>query len=221
MDEHVLLSGGENRMTRQRWMRSLIAIAISMIVAPVMAQTARSDVELKSLYALPASQFVELDGERIHYVDEGEGPTIMLLHGSFGSLRQWNGWADRLKKQYRVVRFDLPPAGLSGPSPTADYSLERNLAIIDALRQRLNLGRFLLVSTSSSGLIGAAYAALHSDHLTGLIYSNAPVGKLVMDSSRFSDALKQAVARMLRTKAITRTNIGGRSSFITWRIRAR
>ncbi|MEC3950778.1 alpha/beta fold hydrolase [Sphingobium sp. HWE2-09] len=178
-------------MHKWKWPLALMGLLAS---PAVLAQPLPSDAALRERYALPASQLVEIDGEPIHYVDEGRGPTILLLHGSFGSLRQWNQWAKVLKTHYRVVRFDLPPAGLSGPSPTADYTLERKIAIIDALRERLHLGRFLLVSTSSSGIVGAAYAAQHNDRLTGLIYSNAPVGKFVMDSASFPDALKQAVA---------------------------
>ncbi|MFZ2994763.1 alpha/beta fold hydrolase [Sphingobium sp.] len=187
--------------------KRLWAVLGAMIMTPaVSAQTLPQDQALRARYALPASQFAIIDGEPIHYVDEGKGPTILLLHGSFGSLLQWNRWAARLKMHYRVVRIDLPPAGLSGPSPDANYTVERKIAIIEGLRARLGLDRFLLVSTSSSGIVGAAYAALHSEHLTGLIYSNAPVGKLVMDASQFPDALKQAVAEDATHKGYHKPN---------------
>ena len=45
------------------------------------------EATLRLRYGLPNSRFADIDGQTIHYVDEGRGPAIVLVHGSYGSLR--------------------------------------------------------------------------------------------------------------------------------------
>ena len=151
------------------------------------------DAELRSLHVLPDSQFAEIGGETIHFVDEGVGASILLVHGSFASLRQWDYWAERLSEEFRVVRFDLSPLGLSGPHPENAYSVEDRIALIDGLMDRLGIGKFTIVGTSSSGVPVTAYAAARPDRLNGVVLSNIAIGKLTIDYSSLPPALLAAV----------------------------
>src|SRR3954466_6093120 len=63
--------------------------------------------ELKPRWATGASRFVEVRGTQVHYRDEGQGETIVLLHGTAASLHTWDAWAAELSAHYRVVRLDL------------------------------------------------------------------------------------------------------------------
>jgi pimeloyl-ACP methyl ester carboxylesterase len=119
-----------------------------------------------------------IDGQSIHYVDEGQGVPIVLIHGSFGSLRAWNPWADVLKTKYRVIRFDLPAMGLSGPDPEGRYDTVRAVELIRKLTAKLGVGRFLLAATSSGGEVAAAYAALNPGDVRGVILSNIAAGPI-------------------------------------------
>ncbi len=176
--------------------QTVMTLAAVLLASAATGQTPTGDeAALRAHYALPGSKFAEIEGQPIHYMDEGKGPAIMLLHGSFASLRQWNGWAARLRRHYRVIRFDMPPAGLSGRSPLGDRGVVHQVALIEELRRRLGVGRMLLVATSSGAIPGAAYAATHGEHLSGLIFNNGAVGPLVLDRSRFPEALKRAVAQ--------------------------
>ena len=118
-----------------------------------------SQAALEARHGLAGSRFAEIDSVRIHYVDEGQGAAIVLLHGSYASLRQWDDWADGLSADHRVLRFDMPATGLSGPAPDGDYSAGAKLSLIPGLTALLGIGRFLLVATSSGGVAGAAFAA--------------------------------------------------------------
>ncbi len=177
-----------------------MAAVLAAFALPVAAARAQekppilSDEALRAKYALPGSRFIEIDGEPIHYVDEGKGPAIVLVHGSFASLRQWNGWAAKLSDQYRVIRFDRPPAGLSGPHPTGDYGVEREVALIDALTRTLGVDRFILAVTSSGGFSGAAFAAEHPERLNGLVLNNIGLDGTPPDRSSHTDAFKAAIA---------------------------
>lgn len=151
------------------------------------------DAELRARYALPNSRFATIDGQSIHYVDEGQGPAIMLVHGSFASLRMWDGWADALRGRYRVIRFDRPPMGLSGAEPQGRYDIAREAELIGALAERLGVHRFVLAATSSGGESAAAFAAAHPDKVTGVIFANIAAGPLAFRPTAYPLAFRLAL----------------------------
>ena len=169
----------------------LIGIALAaLIVAARAGWLTPDDAVLRARYALPESRFISIGGEPIHIVEQGQGPAIVLLHGSFGSLRMWNDWAAQLSQRYRVIRFDRPPMGLSGPDPAARYDTERELRILAEIARQLGGERFFLVATSSAGVTGAAYAAANPEQLQGLILANVAVGPFAMNADHRSARMK-------------------------------
>lgn len=158
--------------------------------------TLPADAALRARYALPHSRFAVIEGETVHYVDEGsrKRPAILLVHGSFASLRQWNNWAASLSRRYRVVRYDLSPGGLSGPSPADDYSIAQRIRVIDGLMDRLNIRKFVIVGTSSGGLPVAAYAAARPERVRAVVLNNIAAGPLKVDYNALPQSLKDAVA---------------------------
>jgi pimeloyl-ACP methyl ester carboxylesterase len=124
-------------------------------------------------WADAASKFVELDGIRVHYKDEGAGPALLLVHGSFGDLGDWDGWVGALKERWRVVRFDRPGAGLTGPVANGNYSLDRQLAIVDALMDTLGIERFAIAGASLGGPVAFRYASTRTDRVTALVLMNS------------------------------------------------
>jgi pimeloyl-ACP methyl ester carboxylesterase len=75
-------------------------------------------------------------------------------------LQTWNAWAAALSVDHRVIRFDLPGSGLTGPDPTGDYSDARSIAILKALMDRLGIARASLIGNSIGGRIAWTFAAL-------------------------------------------------------------
>ncbi|EIZ80529.1 alpha beta hydrolase fold family [Novosphingobium sp. Rr 2-17] len=179
-----------------------VLIALALAGGAVCAQATAappslsSDSALRARYALPASRFAVIEGETVHYVDEGakDRPAILLVHGSFASLLQWNAWAAQLSRHYRVIRYDLSPAGLSGPSPGNDYSIARRIRVIDGLMDKLGIARFVIVGTSSGGLPAAAYAAKRPQRVRGVVLNNIAAGPFKIDYAALPQALKDAVA---------------------------
>jgi pimeloyl-ACP methyl ester carboxylesterase len=77
---------------------------------PVQALVAR--------WAPPPSDFIDVKGQIVHIRDEGprsDPSPVVLLHGTGASLHTWEGWVRTLKKTRRVITFDLPGFGLTGP----------------------------------------------------------------------------------------------------------
>ncbi len=132
----------------------------------------RSTEELLAKYGTPASQFIELDGARIHFRDEGSGPILVLLHASFASLTMWEPWAAQLKSNYRVVRFDLTSHGLTGADPSGNYSMARTLELFERFLAARGIDRFTIVGTSVGGTIGIRYAAQHPERVERLVLIN-------------------------------------------------
>jgi pimeloyl-ACP methyl ester carboxylesterase len=176
------------------WLLAFLLLAVAgFVLGARLGWLTPDDATLRARYALPASQFVNIDGKPIHFVDEGHGDAIVLIHGSFGSLRMWNDWAKALSTRYRVIRFDRPPMGLSGPDPSGHYDVAREMQVIGGLTARLGVQRFFLVATSSAGVSGAGYAAAHAEQIRGLILSNVAVGAVKTDVDHQSPQLKRVL----------------------------
>jgi pimeloyl-ACP methyl ester carboxylesterase len=129
--------------------------------------------ELIKKYADKDSKFVEVKGTTFHYKDQGTGPAVLLLHGSFGSNRTWDVVVEEMGSGYRLIRFDQPPSGLSSDIPFENegLSLEDFLA---AFLDEIGVDEVSLVGTSSGGIFGYRFAAEYPDRAKALIIANAP-----------------------------------------------
>jgi pimeloyl-ACP methyl ester carboxylesterase len=131
---------------------------------------------LSAQWAQPPSQFMALQGMQVHLRDEGprDDPLpIVLLHGTSASLHTWQGWAEALRGQRRVIRMDLPGFALTGPNPENDYSIERYVAFVTALADQLGVQRFVLGGNSLGGQIAWATAVAHPQRVASLILVDA------------------------------------------------
>lgn len=133
-----------------------------------------TDAYLFQRYTDARSRFVTIDGVPMHVVEEGQGPVIVLIHGYLSSNRQWDGWADDLRKDFRVVRFDYPPFGLSGPDPTGEYGSARAYPLIEGLLDELGYERFHIGGTSSGSILALRYASEHPERVDKLLLSTVP-----------------------------------------------
>ncbi|MDB5857596.1 MAG: alpha/beta hydrolase family protein [Ramlibacter sp.] len=156
----------------------LLALAVALVVAGIAASWApdRTPSELGARWAAPPSQFIELQGMRVHLRDEGprDDPLpIVLLHGTSASLHTWEGWARALRAERRVIRVDLPGFALTGPHPRDDYSMPAYVGFVRALADRLGLKRFVLAGNSLGGQIAWSAAAAMPDRVARLILVDA------------------------------------------------
>ncbi len=133
-----------------------------------------SEKSVLAKYSRPDSQFVDMDGVRIHYSDQGSGPAILLVHGSTESLRTWDGVASHLIDRYRVVRFDVPDNGLSSADPKQRYTVEDDFVRISALMDKLGIDKFVIGGSSWGGTIAYGYAFAHPERVAGLILISTP-----------------------------------------------
>ena len=129
---------------------------------------------VKAAQAGAPSRFIKVGSATIHIRDEGQGPVLLMLHSSSANLREWDGWADRLKTRYRVVRLDWPPYGLSLDS-TPPTGMPGVVKLLEAVVAQEKLDKFTLVGTSSGATVAVLYAAAHPDMVEALALSALPL----------------------------------------------
>jgi pimeloyl-ACP methyl ester carboxylesterase len=155
---------------------ALLLLALVGYSTPAVAEGQRPIAELIKQYSLPDSKFVEFDGARVHYVEEGEGPVVLLLHGSYYSLREWGEWSKELSRNFRVIRMDRLRFGLTQNFPDGEVSYPREQDLVEGFVKALGLTRFSLAGASSGGIVAAQYAERHPEQVERLILFNFPLG---------------------------------------------
>ena len=132
--------------------------------------------ELAARWAPSPSVFIDVAGMHVHMRDEGvrDDPSpIVLLHGTAASLHTWEGWVDALKTRRRVIRFDLPGFGLTGPSPDGNYGIENYVRFVTAMLDKLGVRHCVLVGNSFGGYVAWATALALPDRVDKLILVDA------------------------------------------------
>ncbi len=117
----------------------------------------------------PAGKFVEIDGNRIHFVDKGEGRPIVFVHGLGGQLHHFLHPTFPLLPGFRLIALDRPGSGYSVRGADATARLpEQARAVADFVRE-LGLQRPLLVGHSLGGTIALTVAMNHPDSISGVV----------------------------------------------------
>jgi pimeloyl-ACP methyl ester carboxylesterase len=113
---------------------------------------------------------------KVHVRDEGprdDKSPIVLAHGTGSSLHAWEGWARALKDKRRVIRFDLPGFGLTGPSPDAIYSMDNDIRVLIAVLDKLGVEHCVLGGASLGGGIAWHAALIHPSRVEKIILVDA------------------------------------------------
>lgn len=120
----------------------------------------------------PLGQFVDVTGGQVHYVQDGSGPHLILLHGAGGNLREWTfDLMHRLTDRYTVTAFDRPglgytdrvpgiPTGLTateGDSPQAQAAMLREAA------EKIGITDPIVAGHSFGGIVSYAWAVAGLD----------------------------------------------------------
>lgn len=159
--------------------------------------------------------YVEVDGLRIHYVDEGQtsAEPVLLMHGE-------PSWSYLYRKMipiitaagYRAIAPDLVGFGRSDkPARRADYTYQRHVDWMRGLLEALDLRRITLVCQDWGGLIGLRLAAEHEQRFarivaanTGLPTGDHPMGEAFSQWQRFSQEVKSLpIGRIVKNSCVT------------------
>lgn len=104
------------------------------------------------------SHFVDLDGNVVHYVDEGTGPILVMLHGNPTWSFLWRDAIRALRSEFRCIALDYPGFGLSAAKPGYQHLPEEHADVVTSFVDALDIDGATLVGQDWGGPIGLAVA---------------------------------------------------------------
>jgi len=133
-----------------------------------------SNVQFKALSDLYPfdDHFFELDGQRLHYVDEGQGDPILFVHGNPTWSFAWRRFISELSKTHRCIAVDHIGCGFSDQPQDYDYTLAKHISNLRRLTEHLDLRRTTLVAHDWGGAIGMGVAGQIPDRFSRLVLMN-------------------------------------------------
>jgi haloalkane dehalogenase len=139
------------------------------------------DERFKDLPDFPfQTNYIELEGKRVHYVDEGQGETILCLHGEPSWSFLYRKMIPPFSKEHRVIAMDFIGFGRSDKFRNKeDYSFEMHKATLKAFIEGLDLNGITLVVQDWGGLIGLTVATEMPERIARLVIMNTglPIGE--------------------------------------------
>ncbi|WP_433628790.1 alpha/beta fold hydrolase [Nocardia sp. CA-120079] len=119
-----------------------------------------------------ADHFDEIDGSRVHYVDEGSGPPLIMLHGNPTWSFLYRDVIIGLRDRFRCIAVDYPGFGLSQAAPGYGFSPAEHAHVVEQLLTRLDLRDATLLVQDWGGPIGFAVATRHPDRFAAFVIGN-------------------------------------------------
>jgi pimeloyl-ACP methyl ester carboxylesterase len=124
---------------------------------------------------------VEINGRMMRYYQTGNGEDILFIHGSMGSIEDWEKLYPLLKDKYRVTAIDRPGMGFSDIKDK-DYTIEGNVKTAREIIKKLDLKNVIIVGHSRGGAIALRMAIDYDENIKGYLLL-APIGYVIDDSN--------------------------------------
>lgn len=150
------------------WIILILLVLLALSIGGLVLFTARTARQVENALP-PLGRFIDIDGSRIHYLDQGTGPTILCIHGLAGQMRHFTyALLDELKGDYRLVIVDRPGSGYSTRPPRASAAIFAQARTLAKFAEALGLQQPLVVGHSLGGAIALALALNHPQQVGGL-----------------------------------------------------
>ena len=124
------------------------------------------------------SKYMDIDGEKIHYIEEGEGQPVVFLHGMPTSNYLWRNIIPKMSGEFRCIAPDLIGMGKSS-KPDIDYRIFDHIHFIEKFLDQLDLKNIIFVLHGWGSVIGFDYAMRHQDRVKGLAFYEAHVRPVI------------------------------------------
>ncbi|RJQ75658.1 alpha/beta fold hydrolase [Pseudonocardiaceae bacterium YIM PH 21723] len=148
------------------------------------------------------SRFVELDGNIVHYVDEGSGPILLMLHGNPVWSFVYREVIASLRDRFRCIALDFPGFGLSVGSPENQFLAQDQAKLLVSFIDALELSGLTLIGHDWGGPFGLHAATQRPDKVERLILNNTWAWALNgnLSSEMFSRVLGGSIGRALNKR---------------------
>lgn len=150
------------------WIASTVFLVAFLAVGYFVLATQRIAARAERL--VPASgNFVDIGGNRIHYLEAGEGRPIVFVHGLGGQLHHFRYSMFPILTGYRLIALDRPGSGYSVRAAGATARLPEQAEVIVKFIEALGLEKPLLVGHSLGGAVALTVALNHPDAISGIV----------------------------------------------------
>ena len=123
-----------------------------------------------------ASRLALPGGVELHFVEKGQGPTVVLLHGGMGDCHSWTAQVDAWSAHFRVIAYSRRHHSPNRPPPQGDSDpLDADVQDLRALVRLLRTGAAHLVATSYGALVALRFALDHPDSVLSLVLAEPPL----------------------------------------------
>lgn len=146
---------------------------------------------VKREYPFQSHYFNLEDSQRLHYLDEGSGDVILMLHGNPTWSYYYRHLIKTLSKNYRVIAPDHIGCGLSSKPQDYNYNLSNHIHNVEKLIEKLGIKKFSLVVHDWGGAIGLGLATKYPSRLQKLI---------ILNTAAFTDSLIPKRIQILKNK---------------------
>src|SRR5713226_6390445 len=120
------------------------------------------------------SNYIEVHGSKLHYIDEGSGDPILFLHGNPTSSYLWRNIIPYLTPLGRCIALDLIGMGKSD-KPDIEYQFFDHVKYVDGFIEKIGLRNITLVIHDWGSALGFHYAMRHESNVRGIAFMEAIV----------------------------------------------
>ncbi len=150
------------------------------------------------------SRSLDVEGCRLHYIDEGRGPVLLLLHGNPTWSFLYRHLVGRLRHRFRCVALDYPGFGLSSSRTGYGFTPAEHAAVLEGFVAELGLDSFSPVVHDWGGPIGLAVAGRHPERVRALVITNTFAWPV--DGGRHFELFSRLMGGAVGRLAIRRAN---------------
>jgi haloalkane dehalogenase len=118
------------------------------------------------------SRFLDVGGANVHYIDEGDGPVFLALHGNPTWSFLYRHIVQGLKDRFRCVALDYPGFGLSTAPAGYRYTIAEHARVVDGFVEQLALQEVTLMVQDWGGPIGFWVATRHPERFRAFVIGN-------------------------------------------------
>jgi pimeloyl-ACP methyl ester carboxylesterase len=151
-----------------------LAIAAAVAALGIAALVNRSIAKKAERENPPAGKFINVDGVRLHYVDQGSGQPLVLLHGNGSMVQDFasSGLIDTASETHRVIVFDRPGFGHSRRPRATIWTPEAQADLIHKALKQIGITRAKVLGHSWGASVAIALALKHPESVSGLILAS-------------------------------------------------
>lgn len=205
-------------MLRREFIRtSLAATGAMMLPTPGFGDTAKAThgtIDSKTFHSM--RRFADLPMARVAYIERGNGPVALFLHGFPLNGYQWRGAIQRLSGHRRCIAADFMGLGYTEVPEGQEITLNGQADMLAALLDHLSIDQVDLVANDSGGLIAQLFVARHASRVRSLLLTNCDVDENsppalfvpLIDMAKKTSVADKFIAPQLADKDLCRNGKG-------------